>query len=156
MHLKVHSHFTLQGGTASIDALVDRAKADGHESVAITDRNALYGAVALTRACRKAGIRPIIGLTLNVQSPVNSRVLGSAEIVLLARNPAGYRNLCRLSSHIQATPERDQRYDAGIPWELLEAHTNGLIAIDGGRLGWLMRHLANDCLLYTSPSPRDS
>ena len=63
-HLEVHSHFTLLGGTASIPDLVGRALADGMTHLALTDTNALYGAVAFDRLCRESGIRPILGMTV--------------------------------------------------------------------------------------------
>ena len=68
-HLEVHSHFTLLGATPSVAALVARATADGLTHLALTDTNALYGAVAFSRACRAAGVQPII---VTAQSAWNS------------------------------------------------------------------------------------
>ena len=63
-HLSVHSHYTLLGGTSSVEALVERAVADGLSCLTLADTNVLYGAVALSRACRQAQIRPITGALL--------------------------------------------------------------------------------------------
>ena len=60
-HLHVHSHYTLLGATPSLDELVVRAAQDGLRQLALTDANALFGAIAFARACRAAGIRSIIG-----------------------------------------------------------------------------------------------
>ncbi len=68
-HLEVHSHYTLLGATASVLELVARGQADGLTHLALTDTNALYGAVAFDRACRAAGIRPIIGMTVLTPNP---------------------------------------------------------------------------------------
>jgi len=146
-HLQVHSHLTLLGGTASVADLAERAAAEGMTHLALTDTNALYGAVAFDRACRTAGVEPILGMTATVALPGES--LGPAAVpgrlVLLATGPAGYRSLCRLSSLIQAHPEREVLADRGLTWKDLEAHSEGLICLSGGRMGWIERHLrAND------------
>jgi DNA polymerase-3 subunit alpha len=139
-HLNVHSHYTLMGSTASIPALVGRALADGLPALALTDTHALYGAVQLTRECEKAGIQPLIGMSLQVAAPVDVPDGMSwrwGKLVLLARSPAGYTSLCQLSSAIQlqcadALPEA-----ISVPWALLAEYKDGLLAIEGGREGWL-------------------
>ena len=68
-HLEVHSHFTLLGATPSVPELAARAREDGLTHLALTDTNALYGAVAFDRTCREVGIQPIIGMTLAVRPP---------------------------------------------------------------------------------------
>ena len=113
-HLEVHSHFTLLGATPSVSQLAARARADGLTRLALTDTNALYGAVAFARACREAEIQPVIGMTLTVREPALRHLPARKEtettagqLVLLATGPAGYRSLCRLSSLIQGHPERE-------------------------------------------------
>lgn len=134
-HLRVHSNFTLLGALPTVDRLVDQAVADGMTALALTDRNALYGAVLFAKACQKAGIRPIIGLTLTVAADALANE--PSDLVLLARNPRGYQTLCYLSSYLQAAPDREQRLQRGVPWAVVAAHSDGLIAIDGGRCGRL-------------------
>ncbi|OIO91172.1 MAG: hypothetical protein AUK03_11765 [Anaerolineae bacterium CG2_30_64_16] len=68
-HLEVHSHFTLLGATPAVADLAARAAADGLSHLALTDSNALYGAVAFARACREVGVQPIIGMTVTVEGP---------------------------------------------------------------------------------------
>ncbi|MBK8932014.1 MAG: PHP domain-containing protein [Chloroflexi bacterium] len=68
-HLHVHSHYSLLGGTASVAQLAGRAARDGLKTLALTDNHALYGAVAFDRACRAAGIQPIIGMTAVLPHP---------------------------------------------------------------------------------------
>ena len=140
-HLQVHSHFTLLGGTASVEELAARAAAEGMTHLALTDTNALYGAVAFDRACREAGVTSIVGMTVTVAPPDDR--LGPAtspgRLVLLATGPAGYRSLCRLSSRIQAHPERDARAAQGLCWDDLQDHCEGLVCLGGGRMGWVER-----------------
>ncbi len=149
-HLQVHSHFTLLGGTASVADLAERAATEGMTHLALTDTNALYGAVAFNRACRAAGIRPILGMTVTV-APTDERIgptgrgvqpaTSPGRLVLLATGPAGYRSLCRLSSQIQAHPERETLAAQGLAWNDLQAHREGLLCLSGGRMGWVERLL---------------
>lgn len=143
-HLHVHSHFTLLGGTASVQALVEAAAADGLTSLALTDDCALYGAVAFSRACRAAGIQPITGMAVRV-APLDALDLaddgGPGLLTLLAAGPEGYRSLCRLSSSVQSRPDRLEAAAAGLSWDALKAHSAGLICLSGGRQGWVERRL---------------
>jgi DNA polymerase III subunit alpha len=139
-HLHVHSHYSLLGGVPSVEQLVTRAARDGLKALALTDHNALYGAVAFDRACRAAGIKPIIGLTAVLPPPDNTPALDSpdpGQITLLATGPEGYRSLCRLSSLLQGSPERQAQ--PILRWEELKANATGLICLDGGQKGWLYR-----------------
>jgi DNA-directed DNA polymerase III PolC len=146
-HLEVHSHFTLLGATPSVEELTARARDDKLSHLALTDTNALYGAVAFARACRAAEIQPVIGMTLAVMEPDLPPPLpekadaGPGQLVLLATGPVGYRSLCRLSSLIQASPEREALAARGIAWDDLVAYREGLICLSGGRRGWIERYL---------------
>src|SRR5437660_4405168 len=62
-------------------------------ALAITDHGGVYGAVRHLQACRKLGVKPIIGSALEVDGE---------ELILIARNLSGYSNLCRLLSHAHA------------------------------------------------------
>ncbi|MCA9969278.1 MAG: PHP domain-containing protein, partial [Anaerolineales bacterium] len=143
-HLRVHSHYSLLEATAAVPALVARAAAAGCRALALTDSNALYGAVAFSRACRAAGIRPIIGMTLAVAAPPDALPddrPAPGQLVLLAANSGGYRNLCRLSACLQAHPDREARLRQGVSWEALRDAADGLICIEAGAEGWLARAL---------------
>ncbi len=140
-HLHVHSEYTLLAATASIDSLVATAVADGMSHLALTDSNVLYGAVEFSQACKSADLQPLLGMTLTVQPPLPLAPSPPDTLVLLATNPSGYRSLCRLSSLIQASPQRELLAQQGVTWEQLKENRAGLIAIAGGRhsllTGWL-------------------
>ncbi|MFZ1509988.1 MAG: PHP domain-containing protein, partial [Anaerolineae bacterium] len=144
-HLEVHSHFTLLGATPSVGALVARATADGLTHLALTDTNALYGVVAFARACRAAHIQPIIGMTVTVAEPAFPWQPGDAvtagKLVLLARDAAGYRSLCRLSSAVQGSPQREALAARGLDLDALAEQRAGLICLGGGQEGWIERYL---------------
>ena len=142
-HLRVHSHYTLLGATATVKQLVARAADENMAALALTDSQALYGAVGFSQACHAANIQPILGMVLNVALPeaTNLPAPDWGQLILLAKGPIGYRSLCALSSLIQGSSQREQLLQQGMDWELLRQHHEGLIGIDSGQSGWMMRLL---------------
>lgn len=137
VHLNVHSWYTLLGATPSVAALAARAAEDGLSHLALTDTNVLYGAVAFQRACADAGVQPIIGMTVLVDAPAGSAGRGLPGVLaLIATGATGYRSLCRLSSTLQAVPERSTR-NARLTWDELKSNQEGLFCLSGGRCGWV-------------------
>ncbi len=61
IHLNCHSNYSLLEGADKIDDLAQAAAAIGCPALALTDTNALYGAVAFYRSAQRAGIQPIFG-----------------------------------------------------------------------------------------------
>ena len=156
-HLNVHSHFTLLGATPSLEALVETAAQQGMGALALTDTNALYGAVAFAKQCQRANIQPLIGMTVTVAPPdemATQRWLSPGEIVLLATGNAGWRSLCGLSSAIQGRADREEMSQRGVDWEMLRQFRTGLICLAGGRRSWVGRALqhanANVAARYAS------
>ena len=105
VHLHVHTEFSLLDGACRVNDLVTASAAQGAEALAITDHGNLFGAVPFYTACRKAGIRPIIGYEAYVapgrrqdRETISGRQSPGHHLVLLARNDAGYRNLLRLAT----------------------------------------------------------
>jgi error-prone DNA polymerase len=90
--LHVHSTHSLLRGVPSIPELVARTQALGYPALALTDVNSMAGAILFLQECRQAGIRPILGLELQGERDPSQR------LVLLARNAAGYSDLCELAT----------------------------------------------------------
>ncbi len=88
VHLHVHSPFSFLDGASTIHSLVTKAAEMGMPALAITDHHNLSGAVKFQKACRQAGIKPLLGAEVTTE--------GGYHLVLLAQNPSGYANLCRL------------------------------------------------------------
>ncbi len=80
--LHCHSHFSFLDGASSPADLVARAAELGLSGLAITDHQGLYGAVRFSMAADAAGIRPVIGIEIELQDPV---VPDAAGIVIPAR-----------------------------------------------------------------------
>lgn len=136
IHLHVYSAYSLLTSTATVEQLVIDAKQKGFHSIALTDRNVMYGAVAFYKECLKQSIKPILGLTVDVISELNAE--RSFPIVLLAKNQIGFQNLLKITSVVQ-TKSPD-----GIPMKWLKAYSAGLIAISPGMEGEIEYYLVND------------
>ena len=61
VHLHIHSEFSLLDGANRIKDLPVRAKELGMDSIAITDHGVMFGAIDFYKACKKEGVKPIIG-----------------------------------------------------------------------------------------------
>jgi len=111
-HLHVASGYSMRYGASSPQKLVERAAEHGQQTLALTDRDGVYGAVKFVQACRAAGVRPILGVDLAVDVAAGSAAAGSAAAgsaaEAIAPLPAG-----RSSRRV---PARGGAYvDAGLP-----------------------------------------
>ena len=100
-HLHVHSHYSLLDGLAKIDELIEKAKATGMDSLAITDHGVMYGVVEFYKKATAANIKPIIGVEFYLASGSRfDKIAGKSDIryhiILLAKNKTGYQNLIKL------------------------------------------------------------
>ncbi len=64
VHLHVASGYSLRHGASHPGVLVDRAAEHGMDTLALTDRDGMYGAVKFATACTAAGVRPVFGVDL--------------------------------------------------------------------------------------------
>lgn len=130
VHLHVHTQYSLLDGAARISDLVRRAKELEQPALAITDHGALYGVIDFYRACKKEGIKPIIGIetyiTKGRYDATDVRERDYAHLILLAKNETGYQNLMLLSSEAFT---HGFYYKPRIDYDLLERHADGLICL---------------------------
>ena len=91
IHLHVHSTYSLLEGAATPEQLVARAAQCRMEALVLTDTGGLYGAIPFYQMARKAGVKPILGVTLG-------------ETVLLARDREGYARICQIVSAHHLAP----------------------------------------------------
>ncbi len=138
-HLRIHSEFSLLAGACRIQPLVSRAKELGFRSLAITDKNVMYGTIPFYKACVQAGIKPIIGLEAQVMTGAEQQGR-SYPLVLLAKNEAGYRNLLKVSTYIQS--QQGRKIEA-IPISVLADYTEGVYGLSAGIDGEI-----GQCLLH--------
>ena len=82
--LRVRSHGSLLFGTASPEALIERALTLGYGALALTDRDNLYLAIRFHQAARAEGLAPLRGAELTVPPH---------DVLLLPLDRRGYANL---------------------------------------------------------------
>lgn len=125
-HLHVHSFYSLLDGTMSLEQLVQQAKKLKFRHLALTDHNALYGAVEFYQLAKATGIHPIIGAEITLTDATN--------LVLLVKDNTGYRNLCQLLSlgHL-----RGEHLKFKVELNDVLRYKRGLIVLSGGQKGRL-------------------
>jgi DNA polymerase-3 subunit alpha len=131
-HLHVHSEYSLLDGACKIEQLAERAAAFGQPALGLTDHGVMNGAVELFTACRKHGVKPILGCEAYVVADHARRAPGRLErfhLTLLAATPTGYRNLVKLSS--AGFLDGYQRGKPSVDLEQIAAHADGVIALTG-------------------------
>jgi DNA polymerase-3 subunit alpha len=155
VHLHCHTDYSLLDGCARIDRYLDRCRELNMPALAITDHGNLFGAIEFYQACRKAGIKPIIGCEIylvhdhpQAERPKRDRqrsddindipeeALGPADFprhqihhkTLLARDFTGYQNLVRLVSDAHVN---GMYYRPRTDMAKLAAHAEGLIGLSG-------------------------
>jgi error-prone DNA polymerase len=163
VHLHCHSTYSLLDGAIPPESLPELAASAGYDAIALTDHDALTGAVRFSKACRGAGIKPIFGAELTVgpanpigdpaantnwvrtaSPPTRGEVCGAdggdrpaqSHVTVIARNATGYGNLCRLISDAHLSNER------GSPHTTMAAiaeRSEGLFVLSGCERGEVSR-----------------
>ncbi|MBR6909929.1 MAG: PHP domain-containing protein, partial [Lachnospiraceae bacterium] len=100
VHLHTHTEYSLLDGSNKIKEYVARVKELGMTAAAITDHGVMYGVIDFYRACRDAGINPVLGCEVYVAPESRfDKEPGHGDdryhhLILLAENNTGYANLC--------------------------------------------------------------
>lgn len=123
-HLHVHSYYSFLDGTMGLEQLINQARKLNFRHLALTDHNALHGAVKFYTKAKEAGIHPIIGAEVSL--------LDGSNLVLLVKNRVGYQNLCQLLSlgHL-----RGGHLNFKLELKDLFNRKTGLIILSGGQKG---------------------
>ena len=142
-HLHLHTEYSLLDGMSRISELPAYVKELGMDSCAITDHGAMFGVVDFYKACKKAGIKPVIGCevytaarTLYDKDPDKDRSYG--HLILLAENRKGYSNLVKIVSKSYVD---GFYYKPRVDKELLRQYSEGLICLSGCLAGNVQRML---------------
>ena len=136
-HLHTHSHYSLLQALPKIPELVAAAKKNEMENLALTDNGNLYGAIEFYKECKKAGIKPIIGVDCYVAGRTRFDKQAGIDkdrtrLVLLAKNEIGYKNLLKI---VTASYLEGFYYKPRIDFEVMEKWSDGLIAISSSWSG---------------------
>ena len=145
VHLHIHSEFSLLDGANRIKDLPVRAKELGMEAIALTDHGVMYGAIDFYKACKKEGIKPIIGCEVYValrsrfdkEPGIDNKYY---HLILLAKNNKGYKNLSKL---VSLGFVDGYYYKPRIDREILEKYHEGLICLSACLAGEINQNLLN-------------
>ena len=122
------SNFSYLEGASHPEELIEKAKAFGIESIAITDRDGIYGIVKAHAKAREVDVHLIVGAQISI--------VDGTVIVLLVENRLGYANLCEL---ITKGRRRSPKGESQVTWEEVGSYARGLIALWGGESSLLNR-----------------
>ncbi|MBE5951487.1 MAG: DNA polymerase III subunit alpha [Lachnospiraceae bacterium] len=143
-HLHVHTEYSLLDGSAKIKEIVARAKELGMDSLAVTDHGVMYGVIDFYRACKKEGIRPVIGCEVYVAPGSRFVKEGSVSderyyhLVLLAENDTGYSNLMKI---VSKGFTEGYYYKPRVDYEVLTQYSEGIIALSACLAGEVATNL---------------
>jgi DNA polymerase-3 subunit alpha len=154
IHLRAQSAYSLLEGAIKLPRLIELAHADAMPALGLADRNGLFGALEFSEKAAGAGIQPITGTitAIRIDDPDNTdryhkqrsdaaRIGRLPELVLLAADDEGYKNLMALSS--RAHMDKEDADPPHITQPMLEQHASGIICLTGGAAGPLARPLLN-------------
>ncbi len=131
VHLHCHTQFSILQSTASVNDIVEKAKALEMPAIAMTDHANMMGAFHFVRAADKAGIKGIVGCEFNIcdNRLDKKRQNNGSQNVILAKNKKGYHNLVKLASYANI---EGFYYVPRIDRELLLKYKGELIVTTGG------------------------
>ncbi len=115
------SNFSFLEGASHPDELVEEAARVGIRSLALTDRDGIYGLVRAFLKGRELGVHVIAGSQVTTED--------GSPVVLLATNRRGYANLCNLISDGRL---RSPKGESMVRWREVCERAHGLIALWGG------------------------
>lgn len=146
VHLHNHTEFSLLDGASRISGMVQRAAELEMPALALTDHGVMYGAITFYKACKAAGIKPILGFEAYVAPRSRHSKEGRVDrdpyhLTLLAADAQGYRNLMKLCSIGQM---EGMYYKPRIDREVLAQCSEGLICLSGCLAGEVAQKLVAD------------
>ena len=143
VHLHNHSEYSLLDGLSKIKVMVQRAKELDMKALAITDHGNMYGTIVFFKACKEAGIKPIIGCEIYVSKRgKENKEAGidadSNHLILLAKDMTGYKNLMKIVSEAQLD---GYYYKPRTDESLLKRYHEGLICLSACVNGYVSEPL---------------
>ena len=145
IHLRIRSPYSLLRGAMRIPEIIKLCKQYSMPAAAIADMDNLFGSLEFSEYAMKEGVQPIIGTTLSLlprdADAQNLARVVPDELLLIAKNEAGYANLLKLSSMAYTNPVGG--HAPFLSYELVKAHADGVIALTAGHYGGVGKALLN-------------
>jgi len=112
------SNYSFLEGASHPEELVEACRHLGIRSLALTDRNGVYGIVRAHVRARELDVHLIVGSQVSLQD--------GSEVLLLVQNREGYARLCRLltAGHLRAS-----KGNCRVSWQEVCRHSPGLMAL---------------------------
>jgi error-prone DNA polymerase len=120
VELHACSAFSFLRGGSFPEQLAETAAQLKMPSMALLDRNGVYGAQRFAVAAREHGVRPIVGAELTMED--------GTMLPVLVRDRRGYENLCELLTEAHLRCEKGK---CAIQWKELLQFADGLVALLG-------------------------
>ncbi|MEM9468786.1 MAG: DNA polymerase III subunit alpha [Pseudomonadota bacterium] len=124
IHLHTHSAYSLAESTMHPKELVKLCVMNDMPAVAVTDTNNMFGALEFAMAASEAGVQPIIGCQVGLES--------SEKLVFLVQSEKGYRNLSKIISDAYMNSGDDKTVATDL--KSIEENHEDLICLSGGTL----------------------
>src|SRR4051812_3587924 len=127
VELHAHAAYSFLDGASLPEELAVRAAELGHEALALTDHDGVYGSLEFAQAAQAFGVRAITG--------AEATLTGGSHVTLLVESPRGYSNLCRLltAAHKDTRPpgRESEPVPPALDQPLLEELHEGLVCLSG-------------------------
>ena len=143
VELHASSAFSFLAGGSQPEALIERAAQLGMPSMALCDRNGVYGAARFHTMAKKRGVTAHIGAEIAVKG-LGSRVTPAAwlphgvpeepvRLTLLCASRTGYQNLCQLVTRMKM--RETTKREGAATLDDIDEFAGGLICLTGGDEG---------------------
>jgi error-prone DNA polymerase len=124
VELHARSAFSFLRGSSNPEDLVKTASALGFESMALCDRDGVYGSARIHAKGKELGVKAHVGAELTIE--------GGHVLPVLVRNRTGYQNLCRIITEAKL---RGTKTESFVRWDELPAYSEGLLTLTGDEEG---------------------
>lgn len=129
-----HSEYSSFDGFGRPAELALYAKSIGYTALGLTDHGNTYGLVKHYYGCRKAGIKPILGVECYMMPKWEEKHRGY-HLCLFAMTAEGYRNI----NTMQYLGERHKYYNPIVSFDDMAGRTDGVIASSACLSGYMAR-----------------
>ncbi|KKP35506.1 MAG: polymerase III, alpha subunit protein [candidate division TM6 bacterium GW2011_GWF2_32_72] len=141
-HLHLHTDFSLLDGAITLDNYIKYGKEHNFKALGISDHGNIFGGVKFFQKCKKAGIKPILGMEGYFTPDVSLKEVNENKryfhSLLIVQNQIGYKNLCKL---ISFAFQKGFYFKPRFDYSALEKYSEGLIvssACLGGHIPQLL------------------
>lgn len=139
VHFRTQSSYSMLESAIKIEDLVVLTKKHGMSAVCLSDRGNLFGSLEFSLAASSSGIQPICGAILNISFSHKKSQQDFAEVLVIAKDTAGYKNLLKLVSYTFI--KNDRAICNHISFDDLKEYNDGLIILSAytkGTVGKLL------------------